>query len=53
MTTFNNNLTIEDATKLFNFKGQTMFSNTEHNRKIMLLVISNHLKSLKEKTATI
>jgi len=49
MTTFNNTLTIEEATKLYNFKGNTMFPKTAHNIKMMALVIDNHLKQLQGK----
>ena len=49
MTTFNNTLTIEEATKLYQFKGLTMFPKTKHNLEIMALVIDNHLKSLRNK----
>jgi hypothetical protein len=48
MTTFNEKLTIEEATKLFKFKGTTMFPKTAHNLSIMALVIDNHLKSLRK-----
>ena len=47
MTTFNTTMTIEEATAIFNFKGATMFPNTDHNKKMMALVIDKHLKSLK------
>ena len=47
MTTFNTQLTIEEATKLYKFKGETMFPKTEHNLKMMALVIDNHLKTLR------
>lgn len=47
MTTFNTTLTIEEATAIFKFKGSTMFPDTDHNRKMMLQVVTNHLKSLK------
>lgn len=48
MTTFNQNLTLEQATELFNFKGETMFPKTLHNIKMMALVIDNHLKSIRK-----
>lgn len=48
MTTFNNTLTIEEATKLFKFKGQTMFPKTKHNLEVMAKVIDNHLKTLRK-----
>jgi hypothetical protein len=47
MTTFNTQLTIEEATKLYTFKGEVMFPKTVHNLKIMALVIDNHLKTLR------
>jgi len=47
MKTFNEKLTIEQATELFKFKGATMFPKTQHNLKIMALVIDNHLKKLR------
>jgi hypothetical protein len=47
MKTFNEKLTIEQATELFKFKGVTMFPKTQHNLKIMALVIDNHLKGLR------
>jgi len=49
MTTFNNKMTLEEATKIYNFKGATMFPNTDHNKKIMALVVENHLKQLQNK----
>ena len=48
MNTFNTTLTQEEATKLFQFKGATMFPKTEHNLKMMALVIDLHLKSLRK-----
>jgi hypothetical protein len=47
MKTFNEKLTIEQATELFKFKGATMFPKTAHNLSIMALVIDNHLKGLR------
>jgi hypothetical protein len=47
MKTFNEKLTLEQATELFKFKGATIFPKTEHNLKIMALVIDNHLKGLR------
>jgi len=47
MTTFNNTLTIEEATKLFQFKGQAMYPKTKHNMQMMALVIDNFLKSIR------
>jgi hypothetical protein len=49
MTTFNNSLTIEEATQLLKFRGSVMFPKTPHNIKMMALVIDNHLKSLRNK----
>ena len=48
MKTFNEKLTIEQATELFKFKGEIMFPKTQHNLNIMSLVISNYLKSLRK-----
>ena len=48
MNTFNNTLTIEEATKLYQFKGQAMFPKTKHNLEVMAKVIDNHLKSLRK-----
>ncbi len=48
MTTFNATLTIEEATKLFQFKGPVMFPKTKHNIDIMAKVIDNHLKTLRK-----
>lgn len=48
MTTFNNTLTIEEATKLFQFKGQAMFPKTKHNIEMMAKVIDNYLKTLRK-----
>ena len=48
MTTFNQKLTLEQATELFNFKGETMFPKTAHNIKMMALVIDNHLKQIRK-----
>jgi hypothetical protein len=47
MTTFNQSLTLQQATELFNFKGETMFPKTQHNIKMMALVIEAHLKSIR------
>jgi hypothetical protein len=47
MKTFNEKLTIEQATELFKFKGATMFPKTAHNLSIMAIVIDNHLKELR------
>ena len=46
MTTFNQTLTIQEATELFKFKGQAMFPKTNHNLKMMAKVIDNYLKNL-------
>lgn len=48
MTTFNNTLTIEEATKLFQFKGKAMYPKTKHNMQMMALVIDNYLKTLRK-----
>ena len=48
MKTFNQELTLEQATELFKFKGEVMFPKTKHNVKIMALVIDNHLKTIKK-----
>lgn len=47
MTTFNETITKEEAQKLFTFKGATMFPKTQHNIKMMTLVIDEHLKSIR------
>jgi hypothetical protein len=47
MKTFNKELTLEQTTELFKFKGETMFPKTQHNIKMMSLVIDNHLKSIR------
>jgi len=47
MTTFNNTITIEEATKLYQSKSGMNFPNTEHNRKMIAKVIDNHLKKLR------
>ena len=48
MKTFNQTLTIEEATELFKFKGETIFPKTNHNIKMMALVIDNYLKSIRK-----
>lgn len=48
MTTFNQKMTIEEATKLYTSKSM-QFPNTEHNRVVMAQVIKSHLKSLQSK----
>lgn len=48
MKTFNQELTLEQAIELFKFKGETMFPKTQHNIKMMALVIDNHLKTLRK-----
>ena len=48
MKNFNEKLTIEEATLLFKFKGQTMFPKTSHNLNIMSIVINNHLNTLRK-----
>ena len=48
MKTFNQELTLEQATELFQFKGETMYPKTNHNVKMMALVIDNHLKSIRK-----
>lgn len=47
MTTFNTTMTIEEATQLYKSKSGMNFPNTDHNKKVMAQVISNHLKSLR------
>jgi hypothetical protein len=49
MTTFNTQMTIEEATNLYNSKSGMNFPNTEHNRVIMAQVIKNHLTKLQSK----
>lgn len=49
MTSFNQNLTIEEATALFTFKGKAMWPDTKHNREIMATVVNNHLKKIQGK----
>jgi hypothetical protein len=47
MTNLNTKMTIEEATKLYQFRGRIFFVNNEHNRKIMAMVVHNHLQKLK------
>ena len=49
MTTFNQNLTIEEATVLFQFKGTAMWPDTKHNREVMASVAADHLRKLQGK----
>lgn len=49
MTTFNTQMTIEEATNLYTSKSGMQFPNTEHNRVIMAQVIKNHLSNLQGK----
>lgn len=49
MSTFNEKMTIEEATQMFKFKGTAMFPNTRHNREMMALVVEAHLKALQGK----
>jgi hypothetical protein len=47
MTTFNNNLTKAEAVELYNCKDGMNYPATQHNKDIMLEVISEHLKALR------
>ena len=47
MKNFNTEMSIEEATQLFTFKGQIFFVDNAHNRKIMAMVLHNHLQKLK------
>lgn len=47
MTTFNKQMTIEEATIFFKYEGATMFPKTEHNMKMMRTLIDNKLKQLR------
>jgi len=49
MTTFNEKLTIEEATELVKFKGTVNYPKTSHNIKMMTLVVLNQLKKLQTK----
>lgn len=48
MKTFNKEMTIEEATKLYQSKNGMIYPDTEHNRNIMKQVIDNHLKKMRE-----
>lgn len=48
MTSFNKQMTIEEATSLYKSKGGMNFFPTKHNIDIMKLVIDNHLKTLRD-----
>ena len=49
MITFNEKMTIEEATKILKFAGKCSFPNTDHNRKMIALAVKNHLKKLQGK----
>ena len=49
MTTFNQKMTIGEATKLYTSKSGMQFPNTDHNRVIMAQVAKNHLLTLQAK----
>lgn len=44
MITYNETLTIEEATALFNFRGTAMWPDTKHNREMMASLIAEKLK---------
>jgi hypothetical protein len=46
MKTFNKTITIEEANAIINFKGETMYPDTDHNRKMIALALDNFLKKL-------
>jgi len=46
MKTFNKTITIEEAKAIINFKGETMYPDTDHNRKMIALALDNFLKKL-------
>jgi len=48
MTTFNQELTFDQATELFKYVGATQYPSTDHNKKMMAKVIDCHLKSLRK-----
>jgi hypothetical protein len=48
LSTFNGELSEEEAKKIVSFKGQVMYPNTEHNRKIIASVIDKKLKALRK-----
>ena len=47
MTTFNTEMTLEEATKIYSCKNGMNFPDTKHNREMIKKVITQHLKSLK------
>lgn len=49
MTSFNKELTIEEATELFNFRGTAMWPDTKHNRRVMASLIAEKLRKLQGK----
>ena len=49
MTSFNPELSLEEATKLFNYRGATMFPDTKHNRQMMASIIHEKLQILQNK----
>jgi len=49
MTSFNKELTTEEATELFHHKGTAMWPDTKHNRQVMASLIAAKLRKLQGK----
>jgi len=49
LTSFNNNLTIEEAKALLAHKGAISYPNTAHNRKVIAAAIHDTLRKLQKK----
>jgi len=49
MTSFNQNLTIEEATALFHYKGAAMWPDTKHNLEMMASLVEAKLRKLQGK----
>ena len=49
MITFNEKMTIDEATKILKFAGKASFPNTDHNRKMIALAVKTHLQKLQGK----
>ena len=48
MTTYNKQMTLEEATALYKSESGMIYPNTEHNRNMMKQVVDNHLKQMRE-----
>lgn len=46
MTSFNETLSIQEATTLFRFKGKAMWPDTAHNRAVMATLWRGHIEKL-------